>query len=127
MLQGQLRCTASPPFQAGGDTRTDALEEATRGGRGGPGSSDGGDDVKCKPCGEGMKSNRKRTLCYDPNDKFDQLFKTLDQQKEKQCVLGSPTQQDVNHSEQDIIATIQDQKQKQDIGLVVIGKFLHPH
>tara|TARA_B100000508_G_C11264292_1_gene182569 strand:- start:377 stop:544 length:168 start_codon:yes stop_codon:yes gene_type:complete len=49
------------------------------------------------------------------------------QQKEKQCVLGSPIQQDVNHSEQDIIATIQDQKQKQDIGLVVIGKFLHPN
>ena len=49
------------------------------------------------------------------------------QQKEKQCVLESPIQQDVNHSEQDIIATIQDQKQKQDIGLVVIGKFLHPY
>ena len=49
------------------------------------------------------------------------------QQKEKQCVLGSPIQQEGNHSEQDIIATIQDQKQKQDIGLVVIGKFLHPN
>jgi hypothetical protein len=49
------------------------------------------------------------------------------QQKEKQCVLGSPTQQEEDHSEQDIIATIQDQKQKQDIGLVVIGKFLHPN
>ena len=45
------------------------------------------------------------------------------QQKEKQCVSVNQIRQDVNHSEQDTTATIQDQEQKQDIGLVVIGKF----
>ena len=47
------------------------------------------------------------------------------QQKGKQCVSVSQIQQDVNHSGQDTTATIQDQEQKQDTGLVVIGKFLH--
>jgi len=45
------------------------------------------------------------------------------QQKEKQCGFVNQIRQDVNHLEQDTTATIQDQEQKQDIGLVVIGKF----
>ena len=45
------------------------------------------------------------------------------QQKEKQCGFVNQILQDVNHLEQDTTATIQDQEQKQGIGLVVIGSF----
>ena len=51
------------------------------------------------------------------------MVTAVHQQKEKQCGFVNQIRQDVNHLEQDTTATIQDQEQKQDIGLVVIGKF----
>ena len=44
------------------------------------------------------------------------------QQKEKQCVLENLILQEEDHFVQDTTVTIQDQKLKQDIGVVEIGK-----